>query len=431
MPVDPHHNPELERRLLSCAMFSPEDVFIAAREGLCSDAFYIGAHRTLWNALTLCAAEDRSTDVAVVWRRLAGLTGDGFTLSPVELSNLYGLEATSARLQALVGDILGLWRQRRLCTALHASLEQAEANAPTWEDVWESVEPHLRAAQTVTEDHRAAGLAEMAKAANEQILNGDRRATVKSGIDTWDHAAGCPRAGELVILAGRPGTGKSALAVQMALLNARQNTESTAIFSLEMTGEELVIRMAAHLAGRDGMFEPRKRAPFALEVGQLRSLQIYEGRDAHSIAQIEARARLLAAHPSGLRLVVVDYLQLVAPPPETRKENRERQVAEMSRRFKLLAQALECPVVVLAQLNRDPERDQRRPRMSDLRESGAIEQDADRIWFLYTDTNGDTPPPEDAAMIPVNLYQAKCRNGQPGIVSTLNFMRPTFTFTKK
>ncbi len=431
MPTEPHHNPELERRLISCLLLGTDEVFAATSLGLCADAFHGVSERLFFNAISLCASEDRSTEFALVWRRISGLTGDAYNVQVIELGALYGLEPTSLYLRSLVNDVIGLWRQRRLCEALRLALTSAEANAPKWTDVWEAVAPHLRAAQTATETHAERRLSDMAEAASNRILNGDTRRAIRSGIDAWDHAAGSPRAGELIVIAGRPGTGKTALALQSALINARASTEMVAFFSLEMTGEELVMRMASFSAGRPGIFEPKNRAPHALEIGKLKTLQIYEGRDASSVTQIEARSRLLAAHPSGLRLVVIDYLQLVAPPAETRRENRERQVAEMSRRFKLLALELQCPVVLLAQLNRESERDQRRPRMSDLRESGAIEQDADRIWFLFTESpeNG-TPHAEDAAEIPVSLYQAKCRNGQPGIVSALRFNRPIFTFTK-
>ncbi len=431
MPTDPHHNPELEKALLSCCLFGPDEVFKSARDGLCADAFYNLNHRALWVALTVCASEDRSTDVAVVWRRLSGLTGDGVSVSALDLSNLYGVEPTPMRRSSLLNDVVGLWRQRRLCAALRASLASAEGNAPDWQSVWDATEPHLRAAQSVTEDNAGRTLASMAEGAAHRIEHGDTRAAIRSGIDEWDRLAGSPRAGELIVIAGRPGTGKTALALQMTRLNATADPATTAFFSLEMTGEELVMRMAASEAGRAGLFDPKKQIPAAKTIGQLKTLQIFEGRDTSGVSQIEARCRLMAAHPAGLRLVVIDYLQLVAPPSETRRENRERQVAEMSRRFKLLALALQCPIVLLAQLNRESERDQRRPRMSDLRESGAIEQDADRLWFLYQETKeNEMPPSEDAAEIPVKLYQAKCRNGQPGIVANLQFNRPIFTFTK-
>ncbi len=166
-------------------------------------------------------------------------------------------------------------------------------------------------------------------------------------------------------------------------------------------------------------------------LGTQSTLRIFEAEDAGSIAEIEAQCRLLAAAPSGIGCVVVDYLQLVTPPADTKREPREQQVAAMSRRFKLMARAIRCPVFLIAQLNRESERDQRRPRLSDLRESGSIEQDADRVWFLYRPQPraGDPLPSEDVSEIEVALYQAKCRNGPAGIEAVLKFNRPLFSFT--
>lgn len=431
MPTDPHNNPTLERHLLSALLHGPEEVFGAVRDGLVAEAFHDARNRAIWHAMTACAAEERNVDIVSVWRRLSGITGDA-ALSISDLMEFDGLEPTSMRRSSLVADIVGLWRQRRMIEALRTALHEAEQNRANWAEIWDSAEPHIRAAQDVSKDGRGRSLADMATVAADRILNGDKRRLIPSGIDHWDNAAGCMRAGDLVVIAGRPGMGKTALALQLARANAYGNTAITAFFSLEMTGEELVTRMATSVAGRKGMFDEKLRAPAALEIGKLKTLQVFEGNDASSIGQIEARARLLAASPAGIRCIIIDYLQLVSPPAETRRENRERQVAEMSRRFKLLAVALDCPVILLAQLNRESEKDQRRPRMSDLRESGAIEQDADRIWFLYAESRADgVPVPEDAAEISVNLYQAKCRNGQPGIVSTMKFTRPIFTFSKQ
>lgn len=430
MPTEPHHNPALERSLLSCCLYGVDEVLACTRDGLIAEAFWDSSNRKLWGALVLCAIEDRSTAIEVIWRRLAGLTGDGIPLSADQLARLYDLEPTTLRRQALLADVLGLWRQRRLVGALRAATEAASANAPHWLDVWEATEPHLRAAQQTADQSTEDTLASMADRAAQLIEHGDTRRTVATGIDLWDREAGCPRAGELIVIAARPGLGKTALALQISL-RSTESAGTTAFFSLEMSGDELVARMAAHRAGRPGCFDSKLRAQEARRIGGIRNLTLLDGRHANTIAQIEARCRLMASHPAGIRMIVIDYLQLVAPPADLRRESRERQVAEMSRRFKLLALALDCPVLLLAQLNRESEKEQRRPRMSDLRESGAIEQDADRLWFLYQEAKDSDPQQsEDAAEIPVRLYQAKCRNGTPGIVASLRFMRPTFTFSK-
>jgi replicative DNA helicase len=422
-----HANNELERRLLSSLLFGPEEVFAAVNDGLCSEAFFNLTNRSIWKAIAATAAEDRSTDIVSVWRRLSGLDGDSPTLS--DFSNLDGLEPTSLRRSSLTSDVIGLWKQRRLQESLQKAQESASADADNWKSVWESTEPHLRLALSTSSDTHHRSLQSIADSASDYILNGDKRSSISSGLLTWDKEAGSPRSGELVIIAGRPGSGKTALAVQIALLNALHHGDTTAFFSLEMTAQEIIIRMAAHSAGRSSIFDPKSRAPHAKALGALKTLQIFDGVDSSTLSQIEARSRLIASNPAGLRLIVIDYLQLITPSPETRKDNRERQVAELSRRLKLLAIELSCPIFVLAQLNRESEKDSRRPRLSDLRESGAIEQDADRVWFLYPDSSQPNYM-EDSAEIDIILYQAKCRNGTPGIVSNLKFLRPCSTFFK-
>jgi replicative DNA helicase len=235
----------------------------------------------------------------------------------------------------------------------------------------------------------------------------------------WDQQASPCKAGQLIVIAGRPGAGKSAFAGQVAHNIAQGAT--TAFFSLEMSAEEILTRMARLRVNP----RPQWDETIAAELDALATfatLRIYEVEHARSVAQIEAVCRLLAASPQGLGAVVVDYLQLVTPPAGSGRENREQQVAAMSRAFKLLARTLKVPVFLLAQLNREVDKGEkkRRPRLSDLRESGAIEQDADRVWFLY-------PANEDAMSegrtLDVILYQAKCRNGPAGLEALFAFDR--------
>lgn len=422
-------NPEIEQRCLSTLFFGPEEANAAVRDGLTQAAFQDPKHRAIYRAILQSAAEDRSTDVITVWRRLTGMGGDLQPILVTELAAIEGLEATSARRSKFVSDVVGLWRQRKLIDALNAATEAASTPATHWADVWEATEPHLRAAQHAGQHSSDRTLADMARVAADRFVNGDKRAVVGTGIDKWDQGASPIRAGELVVIAARPGAGKTAIALQMASHSARNYAPATAFFSLEMSGEELVTRMAISQAGPAGIHDYKRRGPAAEEIGRLRSLFVYEGSAAGTITQIEARCRLLAASPVGIRAVFVDYLQLIAPPPETKRDNRERQVAELSRRFKLLAGEIKCPIVLLAQVNRESEKEQRRPRMSDLRESGAIEQDADRIWFLYQPEGDNSRTDEAAGEIRVALYQVKCRNGKPGVQTILNFNRPLFTFT--
>jgi replicative DNA helicase len=210
--------------------------------------------------------------------------------------------------------------------------------------------------------------------------------------------------------------------------------KTVAFFSLEMAAHQVIDRWALRRAGRNGIggdqFANSQVVAQIEEIGRQRHIHLFDAQTCNTIAQIESQCRLLAASPMGLALVVVDYLQLVTPPADSKREPREQQVAQMTRRFKLLADTLACPVILLAQLNRESEKEERRPRLSDLRESGSIEQDADRVWFIYRPklAEHEPLPPEDASEIKVALYQSKCRNGPAGVEAILRFNRPCFSF---
>jgi replicative DNA helicase len=235
------------------------------------------------------------------------------------------------------------------------------------------------------------------------------------------------RPGQLVILAARPSVGKSAFAGNVAGNVARGGT-AVLFVTLEMTDEELMLRLVSREARltadeiMSGTLEEYNldAAMRGVEVVANWPLWIDE-RAGRTMTQIAALARLHCSR-DGVGLIVVDYLQLIQP--DDRKANRQEQVASISRDLKLLARSLEVPVIALAQLNRGIEsRDDKTPRMSDLRESGAIEQDADIIAFLDRPKLYDPDAMPDAA----NIYVAKNRNGSIGKVELLWNAR-TMTF---
>jgi replicative DNA helicase len=324
--------------------------------------------------------------------------------------------------------VVGLAQNRLLSTALSRAEEIANADAASWEEKYSRVTPFLRAAMDCTVETKIRNLADYVEEAKKAVT-----ATQKHGIHGpfpgWVRLAGAMMPGELVVLAARPGLGKTALALQFAADTARKGA-TVAFFSLEMTGMEVALRLATQHAGVP-LHGPKEHVT-ALEGihGLAARLHVYESTDAGTMEKIEARCRLLHAGKDGLGLVVIDYLQLITPPPESRRDHRERQVADMSRQLKLLAQSLGCPVMLLAQLNRESEKAGRRPQLADLRESGSIEQDADRVWFLYQPPPPSNQPLDQAAdRITVEVIQAKARNGPPWVVGDLIFYRPAVTFT--
>jgi replicative DNA helicase len=225
--------------------------------------------------------------------------------------------------------------------------------------------------------------------------------------------------GELIIVAGRPSMGKTTLVMNMAEHVAIQEKKAVAVFSMEMSGPQLAMRMIGSVGRLDqhelrtGTFKEDDWGRVTDALGKLSEAQIYIDDTAGlNVLELRSRARRLHRQCGGLSLVVIDYLQLMSGTGGSREENRATEIAEISRSLKSLSKELKVPVVALSQLNRSVDaRQDKRPMMSDLRESGAIEQDADVILFIYRDEvyNPDSPQKGIAEII-----IAKQRNGPVG-----------------
>jgi replicative DNA helicase len=249
---------------------------------------------------------------------------------------------------------------------------------------------------------------------------------VPSGFRSLDRITGGFMPGDLVVIAARPSVGKSALALQIAQTAARAQYP-TGVFSLEMSNAQLALRVLAGGAGIDTRSPvPDEAFANASVVASDRSrlaLWIDDTPTATS-GDLRLRARRLAAEHGDLGLLIVDYLQLASG---SGKESRERDVAEISRNLKALAREMRLPVIALCQLNRQSEgRESGEPRLSDLRESGAIEQDADTVIFLWKPGHNDEPQPIEN----ITLTVRKQRNGPQGIVH-LCFDRRHTTFSEQ
>jgi len=235
----------------------------------------------------------------------------------------------------------------------------------------------------------------------------------------------------MVVVAARPSMGKTSLAMNIAEHVAIDQGLPVGVFSLEMTSESLVLRMLCSRSRvnmrnvRDGFLAERDFPKLTGAAGKLAGAKLYiDDSSGLSILQLRAKARRMHQQ-YGVKLFVIDYLQLLHSTAR-RAENRQQEIADISNGIKSLAKELNVPVIVLSQLNRELEREKnRKPRMSDLRESGAIEQDADLIGLLYKpnaddEDSGGTAVAEDAAA--VNLLIAKQRNGPTGDVH-LTFLK--------
>jgi replicative DNA helicase len=240
---------------------------------------------------------------------------------------------------------------------------------------------------------------------------------VPTGFTDFDQMTSGLQRQDLIVIAGRPSMGKTALALNMAQYAAK-NGNTVGIFSLEMSAEQLVSRLLCSEARidahrlRTGYLNREEWAKLADALRRLTETRIYIDDTAGAgVLEMRAKARRLKAE-HGLDLLIVDYLQLMTG--RGRIESRQQEVSQISRDLKALAKELEIPVMALSQLSRAPEaRSEHRPQLSDLRESGAIEQDADLVCFIYRE---EVYNPTDENRGTSELIVGKQRNGPTGVV---------------
>jgi replicative DNA helicase len=266
----------------------------------------------------------------------------------------------------------------------------------------------------------------------EKIFSEGKRITgLPTGYGGLDNELAGLQPSELIILAARPSMGKTALALNIAENVGVRNREPVAVFSLEMSKESLLLRLlASHSRVDASKFRGSKQisrdewGSITRSLSELGEAPIWIDDSASStVLEMGAKARRLK-RDRGLSLMIVDYLQLVVPTSNRRTSNRQEEVSAISRALKGLAKELKVPVMVLSQLTRAPEREERKPQLSDLRESGAIEQDADVVMFINRPNFYKTDLP-DEERAKAELIIAKQRNGPTGTMPFVFLHRHT------
>lgn len=435
----PPHSPEAERGFVGgCLQFSDlhDD---ADAIGFRPEWLYTESLRVVYEAAHALASSGAPVDTFTVAERLKAAGRLEAVGGLAELSRLVNDECPTVHVGRHWLSMLRDKYQARRLVAASLEIAAAARAASTPEEVaaaLELAEGHLLGIADGRQNRECSGegLARMASAALEARLKGQRRG-LSTGLRNLDRflTGGGLHPGQVLVFAGRPATGKSALAFTIALNVAKAGTP-VGFVSLEMSAEELAERALAGLSGvQVGSLNPeaipvgRDKAAIVAATETLRSLPLFTedtpGRTLPSIRSLARRWKRM----HGIGLLVLDYLQLVESTGKGGKDRRE-QMDAVSRGLKVIAKELGLPVIALAQLNREFEREQgRKPRLSDLRESGAIEQDADVVGMLYA------PPAEDGVPEPaghesreVRLFLAKQRNGLGQVDVRLQF-RPTLT----
>ena len=254
---------------------------------------------------------------------------------------------------------------------------------------------------------------------------------IPSGLAQLDALLGGFQPSDLTILAARPSVGKTSMALNIAQHASVREGKKVAIFSLEMSKEQLSLRLLSSETGinprplQTGFMEETDWSKIATVMNDMASAPMWiDDSPALSVMELRTKARRLEAEQHGLDLVIVDYLQLMQAGVQSREPNRVQEVSEISRGLKQLARELKVPVIALSQLSRGVEqRGSAEPRLSDLRESGSIEQDADVVVFLYRE--GEQNPDSEVELVKAKI--AKHRNGPIGEVP-LQFRKSTTRF---
>lgn len=426
----PPHSVEAEQSVLGGLLLNNE-AWERIADLIGEQDFYRHDHRLIWNAITRLIESNRAADAVTVMERLE---------STNDIQEAGGLNYIASLVQntpsaSNIRHYAEIVRERSIMRAL------AKVGS---EIVDSSFNPMGRSSQALLDDAESKvfsiaestaksqqgflGMPEVLKEITEKIdmlysrENPDEVTGIPTGFIDLDEKTSGLQAGDLIIVAGRPSMGKTAFSMNLAENIGIHTGLPVAVFSMEMPASQLATRMIGSVGRLDqhklktGRFDDEDWQKFAHALGVLAETRIFiDETPGLTALDLRARARRLARQFGGkLGLIVVDYLQLMSGSSRGRDQNRTAEISEISRSLKSLARELKVPVIALSQLNRSVEqRPNKRPMMSDIRESGAIEQDADLIIFMYRDEyyNPDSP---DKGLAEIII--GKHRNGPTGVV---------------
>jgi replicative DNA helicase len=410
----PPHNEEAEQAVLGAMMLSGEAIAQVTDLGLSSDDFYQSGHQLIFEASLALYSRGEPVDIVTVKDQLERMGSLDSARGPLYLQHLVegvGTPASAGHYSRIIANRALL---RRLIDASGEIMRGAYEIPDDSEGFADEAEARIYAVSRRHEQSQFVALKELVHEGLEDIERIQNRGGLvglPTGFRDLDAVLQGLQKGNLVVVAARPGIGKSSLITNMARNVAVKGT-SVALFSLEMSRVEIGMRLLCSEARvqwhkvRAGRMAPEEWARIleAAEVLDPAPMYIVDSGNA-TIVDIRAKARRLKSREE-LGLIIVDYLQLMTG--HQRVDNRQQEVAEISRSLKLLAKELDVPIIAVSQLNRDPERrTDKKPQLADLRESGAIEQDADVVMFIHRDPLSE----DDQARNAADVIIAKHRNG--------------------
>jgi replicative DNA helicase len=433
----PPHSSEAEQGVLGCIFLSPNDCMGECLTKLKggSEVFYDLRHQTIFDVVAEMFDKREGVDIITVQQRLKDrklLEEVGGIAYLASLPDSVPSAANLGYYLDIVQEKFLLRKMIRVCTEAVGKVYDYEGEVDALMD--EVERDVLRISEARVQSFTST-IKELVKKAIGAIEDYHQRQGTLTGLGTGfadlDKMTTGLHAGEMIVIAARPSVGKTSLAMNIAEHVAIDEKLPVGVFSLEMTAESLVLRMLCSRSRvnmrnvREGFLAERDFPKLTGAAGKLANAPLFiDDSSGLSILQLRAKARRMHQQ-YGIKLFVIDYLQLLHSTAR-RAENRQQEIADISNGIKALAKELNVPVIVLSQLNREVEREKgRAPRLSDLRESGSIEQDADVVGLLYKPKQDDEEGAEQADMeaFPVNLLIAKQRNGPAGEDVHLTFLK--------
>ena len=414
------HNLEAEQSVLGAVLIDARclpDIIPVLRP----DDFYLEQNREIYATILSMDAKSRAIDAITVLDELRASGAQDIDTLRTYLMRLLEITPTAAHAEEyakIVKDHALLRAVANAAADISALVGEAAGEA---QGILDAAEQKIYA---IRNDTARAGIASVTEVFNEVYDKLNYLAQrpgelpgISCGFDELDNYLGGLQAANLIIVASNAGVGKTSVALNIAVAAAKRSKKAAAFFSLEMSNEQLGLRLLsseARLSNKElltGSIKQTEWEQLATASGNLSRLPLYfDDNPAQNVLEMKAKCRRI----QNLGLVVIDYLQLIQNNPGARAENRVTEVGYISRALKIMAKELNVPVICCAQLSRrNTQREDKRPMLSDLRESGAIEQDADAVVFLYRDVyfNQESDVPDDAELI-----IAKNRHGETGTV---------------
>lgn len=417
----PPHSVEAEQSVLGAMLLDREAVFVAL-EMLLPEDFYKEAHRELFESAVNVFQRDEPVDLLTLTEELKKRE----TLEAIGGIPYITSLSTSVPVTVHVEYYAKIVEEKAVLRRLiNSSREIAQQGYRADVNVQELLEQAQKNIYDITQKQYRQGFTSIQEVVNEAFDEIEIRYENKqsvTGLSTGfldiDKKLSGLHASDLILVAARPAMGKSAFALNLAQNAALKSDAAVAIFSLEMSKEQLILRMLAAESMVDlgkiqsGQLNDEEWNRIAQAMVPLSNAKIYFDDSAGiTVTQMRSKARRLKME-KGLDLVLIDYLQLMQG--DGRTENRQQEISAISRNLKIMAKELDCPVIALSQLSRAPEqRADHKPILSDLRESGAIEQDADVVIFLYREAYYDE---ESEQQNLAEIIMAKHRHGETGTV---------------